>query len=64
MTYSATRTRILRALTVVAAALFVIGLYLALFWVGPEKDRARRNVFSTCIWDRSWAHSLLSPRRS
>jgi heme exporter protein C len=46
MTYSATRTRILRALTVAAAVLFVIGLYLALFWVGPEKQQgAAQRIF-------------------
>jgi heme exporter protein C len=46
MTYSATRTRILRALTVVAAVLFVIGLYLALFWVGPERQQgAAQRIF-------------------
>jgi heme exporter protein C len=46
MTYSATRTRILRALTVAAVVLFVIGLYLALFWVGPEKQQgAAQRIF-------------------
>lgn len=46
MTYSATRTRILRGLTVAAAVLFVIGLYLALFWVGPEKQQgAAQRIF-------------------
>lgn len=46
MTYSATRTRILRGLTVAAAVLFVIGLYLALFWVGPEKEQgAAQRIF-------------------
>lgn len=46
MTYSATRTRILHALTVTAAVLFVIGLYLALFWVGPEKQQgAAQRIF-------------------
>ncbi len=46
MTYSATRTRILRALTAAAAVLFVIGLYLALFWVGPERQQgAAQRIF-------------------
>ena len=46
MTYSATRTRILRGLTLAAAVLFVIGLYLALFWVGPEKEQgAAQRIF-------------------
>ncbi len=46
MTYSATRTRILRTLTAAAAVLFVIGLYLALFWVGPEKQQgAAQRIF-------------------
>ena len=46
MTYSTTRTRILRGLTVAAAVLFVIGLYLALFWVGPEKEQgAAQRIF-------------------
>ncbi|MGQ9849623.1 MAG: cytochrome c biogenesis protein [Aggregatilineaceae bacterium] len=46
MTYSVTRTRILRGLTVAAAVLFVVGLYLALFWVGPEKEQgAAQRIF-------------------
>ena len=38
MTYSESRTRLLRGLTIAAAVLFVVGLYLALFWVGPERQ--------------------------
>lgn len=46
MTYSVTRTRILRGLTVASAVLFVVGLYLALFWVGPEKEQgAAQRIF-------------------
>lgn len=46
MTYSVTRTRILRGLTVISAVLFVVGLYLALFWVGPEKEQgAAQRIF-------------------
>ncbi|MBI5958145.1 MAG: cytochrome c biogenesis protein CcsA [Chloroflexi bacterium] len=46
MTYSLQRTRILRGLTYVSAVLFVIGLYLALFWVGPEKEQgAAQRIF-------------------
>ncbi|MBP8974072.1 MAG: cytochrome c biogenesis protein CcsA [Anaerolineae bacterium] len=46
MTYSATRTRLLRGLTIAAAVLFVIGLYLALFWVGPERQQgAAQRIF-------------------
>lgn len=46
MTYSETRTRLLRGLTIAAAVLFVIGLYLALFWVGPERQQgAAQRIF-------------------
>ncbi len=46
MTYSDSRTRILRGLTIAAAVLFVIGLYLALFWVGPERQQgAAQRIF-------------------
>ncbi len=46
MTYSDSRTRLLRGLTIAAAVLFVIGLYLALFWVGPERQQgAAQRIF-------------------
>lgn len=46
MTYSPQRTRLLNGLTVAAAVLFAIGLYLALFWVGPEKTQgAAQRIF-------------------
>jgi len=46
MTYSESRTRLLRGLTIAAAVLFVIGLYLALFWVGPERQQgAAQRIF-------------------
>jgi heme exporter protein C len=36
----------LRGLTIAAAVLFVIGLYLALFWVGPEREQgAAQRIF-------------------
>jgi heme exporter protein C len=45
-TYSPQRTRILNGITIAAAVLFVIGLYLALFWVGPEKTQgAAQRIF-------------------
>lgn len=46
MTYSESRTRILRGLTIAAVVLFVIALYLDLFWVGPEKTQgAAQRIF-------------------
>jgi len=46
VTYSDSRTRLLRGLTIAAAVLFVIGLYLALFWVGPERQQgAAQRIF-------------------
>ena len=46
MTYSESRTRLLRGLTIAAAVLFVVGLYLALFWVGPERQQgAAQRIF-------------------
>ena len=46
MTYSASRTRILRGLTIAAAVFFVVALYLDLFWVGPEKTQgAAQRIF-------------------
>ncbi|MCL4237893.1 MAG: cytochrome c biogenesis protein CcsA [Anaerolineae bacterium] len=46
MTYSDSRTRLLRGLTIAAVVLFVIGLYLALFWVGPERQQgAAQRIF-------------------
>ncbi len=37
--YSPQRTRILRGVTIAAAVLFAIAIYLDLFWVGPEKTQ-------------------------
>lgn len=46
MTYSESRTRLLRGLTIAAAVVFVVGLYLALFWVGPERQQgAAQRIF-------------------
>ena len=46
MTYSLQRTRLLRGLSYAAAILFVIAIYLALFWVGPEKQQgAAQRIF-------------------
>jgi len=46
MTYSQSRTRLLHGLTLAAVVLFVVGLYLALFWVGPERQQgAAQRIF-------------------
>lgn len=39
MAYSVQRTRTLRILTGAAVVLFAVALYLALFWVGPERTQ-------------------------
>ncbi len=46
MTYSPLRTRLLNGLSIAAAILFAVGLYLALFWVGPERTQgAAQRIF-------------------
>lgn len=46
MDYSPQRTRILQGLSIAAAVLFIIGMYLGLFWVGPERTQgAAQRIF-------------------
>lgn len=38
-TYSPNRTRILQVVSIAAAVLFIVAIYLDLFWVGPERQQ-------------------------